>query len=157
MPLNDSKKLSVYVQQLTATHFCPPSDARQLPEITHIWGQCAGDVLASHAKIISYRDGRLTLYADSSAWLSRIFHQRQSLLQCLRKHVLLSSLKDIAASVMPFRPALSPVRPTAPALPGLSSATSAFIAQYANSVADPNLQHALRNLAQRIKMPKEPK
>lgn len=141
-----SKKLQHYLTDITAKHLALPSNLRLMPVWHVLWKQCTDEALAAHTHPVHYVDGCLILHADSSVWVSKVLHQRPRLIQRLREHAP-AALTDLHVRV-----GRTPYRSTSDRLPSLrlSEAARSCINAYADGVADPDLQAALRRLGRKF-------
>ncbi len=98
-----------------------------------------------HCLGVHYDTGRLTLYIDSTAWLSRLRFELTAIRLSLRKQPAFSQLHDIRLRVINI-PAPAPKRE-----PRLSRQSATLIDEAASTTRDPALREALKRLARRGK------
>lgn len=95
-----------------------------------------------HCQAGNIRDGVLILYADSTAWASRLRYQTPALLTQLQHHKALATLQRIEVKVVPHQEKTVIYQKAK-----LSSEAASCLHACADSVADSNLRQALQRLA----------
>jgi hypothetical protein len=120
---------------------------RQLHGLNALLGEILGAELAAHCHLANIRDNTLVLAADSAAWATRCRYLAPQLLQKIRSNRDLSGIDNIRVKI---------TTPPSPADTShsirrayMSETTSECINQCAESIDDPHLSSALRQLAKR--------
>lgn len=143
MPASTPKELRVYLTQLTTRYLSADSDVQLLRQREQAWRESVDAAVARHVRAVFYRDGRLTLHADSSLWLNKLSQQQQALIKRLRTHTAFTGLRELHVRVVPRSHA-----PTAqPASLQLTGSAAAVLESAAEAVHDGDLATALRSLA----------
>lgn len=137
-------RLDLYVQQITARYRRRPSDLSALADLADAWRACAGEPLARFTHVAHFAEGRAVIYASSPVWFSKLRHQQQQLLQCLRARCPSAGLTALHLRVAPGGAARTRSRLPAPAL---SPPVRKLLAASAEGIADPDLRAALERLA----------
>lgn len=147
MALTASQRIGNYVRELTVKHLASPSDFRVPSQVFDVWRECVGDALARHVRPVIYRQGRLVLHAEASAWATRVQQQRASVCAHLRAYPLLAGLRELHVRVVPTQSAITPPAPFSGA--PLSAGAARCLADLAAHTDHPALKEALRRLAAR--------
>ena len=143
MPASTPKELRVYLTQLTTRYLPSDSDVQVLRQREQAWRDCVDAPVARHVRAVFYRDGRLTLHADSSLWLNKLSQQQQALLKRLRTHAAFAGVRELHLRVVP-RGQAPTVRPASLTLP---NSAAQVLESAADDVEDGDLARALRKLA----------
>lgn len=143
MPASTPKELRVYLTQLTTRYLSSDSDVQLLRQREQAWRECVDATVARHVRAVFFRDGRLTLHADSSLWLNKLSQQQQALIKRLRTHAAFAGVRELHLRVMP-RGQAPTVRP---ASLRLTASAARVLEGAAGDVSDDNLAQALRKLA----------
>ena len=143
MPASTPKELRVYLTQLTTRYLSSDSDVQLLRQREQAWRECVDAAVSRHVRAVFYRDGRLTLHADSSLWLNKLSQQQQALIKRLRTHAAFAGVRELHLRVVP-RGHAPAVRPASLSLPG---SAARVLESAAADVQDGDLAQALRKLA----------
>jgi hypothetical protein len=95
-----------------------------------------------HCQVGNLRDGILILYADTTAWASRLRYQGPALLKQLQQRKGLESLQQVEIRVMPREEKVSKEHKAE-----LSEEASSCLSACADSIEDDALRNALQSLA----------
>ncbi len=104
--------------------------------------------LRTHCSGATTVDGQLLLFTESSVWATRLRYQQRDLIDRLRTHAY---LPISAVRIQVVQPARTPS--PAPRPLQLSHANAAMIRKAATTIADLDLQAALRRLARHVCSP----
>ncbi len=144
------KSLSAILDAELARSLALPVSFAQLRRLESRWQTTAPPPFAQHCRPVCVLDGRLLLQVDSPAWAGRIRHQKQAILQHLRRqHADWAALQDIQVRVVPADQPPAQPHPR----PALSAATARLLEQTADAVTDPDLRAALRRLTRHARTP----
>lgn len=141
------KPLEAFVSSGIFTHIQQRRD--WLQALHTAWQQHAGLPLASHTRPVSYRSGRLLVYADGSIWADRVRQQHDRLMQTLRQDPLFEGLMQVSVRVAPSETA--PPRAVKRRGARLSATSATLIDSTATAIDDPELRAALQRLGSRGK------
>lgn len=116
--------------------------------LSALWSRLAPSLLVAHLRPVSYRNGHLTLYADSPVWASRARLQQQDLNDRLHADPYFCDLQTLTVRVAPKGTwdAGVPVAPPA-TVKNFSAQTASLLQQTARQASDPILRAALDRLA----------
>jgi len=112
--------------------------------------KCLPENVSHHCQVANITEGQLVIMVDSANWATQIRFNMGDLLQKLRQHAPLYSLKHISCIVRPpVGPAIRPtnVRTVAKMTPN----TAQLIVEAAEAIADPKLKQQLISIAKNIK------
>ena len=143
MPASTPKELRIYLTQLTTRYLTSDSDVQLLRQREQAWRECVDATVARHVRAVFFRDGRLTLHADSSLWLNKLSQQQQALIKRLRTHAAFAGVRELHLRVVPQGNA--PARP--PMSLKLTGSAARVLESAAEDMDDGDLAHALRRLA----------
>ncbi len=115
---------------------------RFLQRINQLLGRSLDAESKRHCRVGNLRDGLLILYADSTAWATRLRYQAPALLAQLQQQKGLEGLQKIELRVLPEQTQESTNQKAS-----LSNEAASCITACANGIEDEKLSNALRRLA----------
>ena len=116
--------------------------------LSALWSRLAPSLLVAHVRPVSYRNGCLTLSADSPSWASRARLQQPLIIQALRTDAYFCDLTTLQVRIAPKGAwdigagAGQPANTT-----HFSRRTANLLAQLAEQASDPELAAAFGRLA----------
>jgi len=119
--------------------------AKKLEKLTRLIKASLPVNCQDHVQVSDIRDFQLILMTDSPAWSSRLRLYSQNMIQMLEEHTNIRVNRVRIKLRQPQRHIEKPVRK----LRYLKENTARMIQQTAETIDDPDLQHALENLAKK--------
>jgi len=110
--------------------------------------------LASHCTVANYSDTTLTVYADTSAWASRLRYCIPDILDYARHQCGLTSLKSVRINVSPSQKITNQSGLTTTSLArkaSLSKNSAEFMRNVAISITDPALRESILKISKNTK------
>jgi hypothetical protein len=115
-------------------------------ELEDHWRRMMDERLVAHVRPARYRQGRLSVLADTPAWAGRIRQQQQSLIGRLRQDPFFKNLRELKISVAPRAQASDIVATTPTHRSRVPADAARLLGRAAETITDPELSAALRRL-----------
>jgi hypothetical protein len=122
--------------------------AGESSRLQNAWNSIVSEPLASHARPIRYGDGVLYVHAETSAWVSRLRLQQQTLASEFRRRAGFKDLTEIRFRVAPIESETEAPKKRARAS-RISARAASEIARSAETIEHSELKAALQRLADR--------
>lgn len=117
--------------------------SERLTQTEHLIKKALPTLCREHCQLVSYRNGTLSLQADSAAWATRLRYQQRDIISQLSSSRDFSGIKRIKISI---RPRLGKIKIHHHARP-ISKASSTHLNETAAQMGDSSIAKALRHLA----------
>ena len=111
-----------------------------------VWSDAVGSRIASHAQPVAFREGVLTVAVDSSPWLQQLNFLKRDLIVKVNEKIGSEMVQAIQLKAGKIAPPVQPEKSRATLHRQLSDEERAWIAEQAQSVADPELRAVFESL-----------